>query len=220
MLGNSLYARTTIHSLASDIHHLCQQSYLSTGWLKTLWKRRLKVTERLRNGRASDSLHQPVASPNLLGQTPTILPSLVRQAESSCGSSLKSFQTLLTKCGVNSGLTITSSSHLKIRPNPWPIAQRHIALVLTGNAQELSSVSGQPKSAPVGKCMGKHELSAHASQHACARAVKLRAGQHNNHLIHGIQPLQKVGKELGKIRREFWRFWILLSGKSPTESMI
>jgi hypothetical protein len=32
--------------------------------------------------------------------------------------------------------------------------------------------------------------------------------------------LQKVGKELGNVRRESWRFWILLSGKSPTESMI
>jgi hypothetical protein len=64
---------TTIHSLASDIHHLCQQSYFSTGLLKTLWKRRLKVTERLRIGRAFDSLHQPVASPKLLGQTPAAI---------------------------------------------------------------------------------------------------------------------------------------------------
>jgi hypothetical protein len=88
---------TPIHSLASDIHHLFQQSYFSTGLLKTLWKRRLNVTERLRIGRAFDSLHQPVASPNLLGQTPTFLPSLARQAESSCGPSAKSFQTLFTE---------------------------------------------------------------------------------------------------------------------------
>ena len=31
--------------------------------------------------------------------------------------------------------------------------------------------------------------------------VKIRAGQHNNRLIHSLQPLQKVGKELRKIRR-------------------
>ena len=33
--------------------------------------------------------------------------------------------------------------------------------------------------------------------------VKLRAGQHNNRFLHGIQPLQKVGEEVEKIRGDF-----------------
>jgi hypothetical protein len=47
---------------ASDIYQLFRTSQFSTALLKTLWKRCLNVTQRLRIGRAFNSLHQPVAS--------------------------------------------------------------------------------------------------------------------------------------------------------------
>jgi hypothetical protein len=61
-------------------------------------------------------------------------------------------------------------------------------------------------------------------------SVKPRAGQHNNRLIHGIQPLQRVGKEVGNIGGissalrvppfEFHQHWLekFLVGQASHES--
>jgi hypothetical protein len=47
---------------------------ISTGMLKTLWKRRLKVTKALRIGGIFTSLHQTVAFPKMHEQAQTFLP--------------------------------------------------------------------------------------------------------------------------------------------------